>query len=186
MELWRILAAKVRRSGLNVRRRASEQEVTAFEQECGVTIPSDYRNFLIRVANGGSSPCRLVPLSDWDAGYWCENPQPRMVAEPCIITPDAHALDKRWLDHVPDWEARWERDEWNPTLGTMAIAEMGCGLYYSMIMTGPFRGRIFSYGDRLLNPPYVYPEQSFSEWFENALDACLAGKPVHFLNGRVR
>ncbi len=166
----------------------AESEVARLEAEFGVTIPEDYRDFLINVANGGRAPCRLVPLSGWDGCYWIDDPKPHMVAEPCIVTPGAQDQGERWLDeaNLPDWEARWDNNEWDPMFGTIAVAEIGCGLFFSMIMTGPFRGRIFSWGDHALNPPYVYPEPSFGGWFEKCLDASLAGKPVHFLDGRLR
>ena len=70
--------------------------------------------------------------------------------------------------------------------GTIAIAEIGCGLFFSMVMNGPFRGRIFSWGDHALIPPYFYPYVSFGDWFESCIDAILSGKPVDFLDGRIR
>jgi len=181
-------ARKIRRARLRVRPPIAESEVAKFEAEFGVPLPEDYRDFLIHIANGGSEPCRLVPLAGWSWSYWIDNPKPSMVSEPCIITPETCSHGEYWVEHanVPDWEARWDRNEWSPMVGTIAIAEIGCGLFFSMIMTGPFRGRIFSWGDHALLPPYVYPETSFSEWFEKCLDATLARKPVHFLDGRIR
>lgn len=181
------LASKTRRARLRVRRPIAESEVVRFESEFGVAIPEDYRNFLIHVANGGRTPCRLVRLSDWDHCYWIEDPKPHMVAEPCIVTPESEQHGERWIEEAkgPDWEARWENDEWDPMFGTIAIAEYGCGLFFSMIMNGPFRGRIFIWGDHALNPPHVFPEASFGEWFEDCLDQTIEGKPVHFLDGRL-
>ncbi|MBK8015146.1 MAG: SMI1/KNR4 family protein [Deltaproteobacteria bacterium] len=188
MDIADRLATKTRRAGLRVNRPIAESELARFEAESGVAIPADYRAFLLNVANGGKEPCRLVPLAGWCWCYWIEHPKPKMAAEPCVITPDAYHQGEHWLEKakVPDWESRWDRNEWDPMFGTIAIAEIGCGLFFSMIMTGPFRGRIFSWGDHALNPPYVYPEGSFAEWFEKCLDAIVAGEPVHFLDGRIR
>ena len=182
------LAAKIRLARLRVNRPAGEGEVVQFESESGVAIPGDYRAFLIKVADGGMEPCRLVPLAGWCRSYWVDDPKPNMVAEPCVITPDAYSQGKQWLEKtdVAEWESRWDNSEWDPMFGTIAIAEIGCGLFFSMIMNGPFRGRIFSWGDHALNPPCVCPEASFGEWFEGCLDATIAGKPVHFLDGRCR
>ena len=181
------LAEKIRRARLRVKPPIAESEVARFESEAGVLIPADYRDFLIKVANGGAEPCRLVPLSGWCWNYWIDDPKPHMVAEPCIVTPDAYNQGNKWLEMrgVPDLVSRWDRNEWDPMFGTIAVAEIGCGLFYSMIMTGPLRGRIFSWGDHSLIPPYIYPETSFAEWFENCLDSTLAGEPVHFLDGRL-
>lgn len=182
------MAEKIMRARLRVRQPTSDAEVLAFETDSGVSIPSDYREFLIHVANGGREPCRLVPLRDWCRSYWIDNPSPQMAAEACIVTPEAAQHGEDWLDYVnvPDWESRWNKNQWDPMFGTIAVAEIGCGLFYSMIMTGRFRGRIFYWGDHVKNPPVFYPEPTFADWLENCLDATLAGQPVHFLDGRIR
>lgn len=182
------LATKTRRAQLRVKQPITESDVARFESESGVAIPADYRRFLTNVANGGTEPCRLVPLAGWCWSYWIDDPKLNMVSEPCVITPDAYEHGQQWLEKsgVPEWEARWNSNVWDPMFGTIAIAEIGCGLFFSMIMTGPFRGRIFSWGDHALNPPYLYPHTSFGDWFEDCLDATIAGKPVHFLDGRLR
>lgn len=188
MNIANRFAEKIRRARLRIRQPIEESEVAQFESESGVLIPADYRDFLINVANGGTEPCRLVPLAKWCSCYWIDDPKPNMVAEPCVVTPDAYDQGEDWLakTNVPDWESRWDRNDWDPMFGTIAIAEIGCGLFFSMIMTGPCRGRIFSWGDHALHPPYVYPEPSFADWLEKRLDATLAGEPVHFLDGRIR
>ncbi len=182
------LIAKVPHAKLSLNSAIELSELEQFENEAGVRIPDDYREFLLRIANGGHSHCRLVSLSDWCASYWGDDAKPSFVAEPCIVTPDVHEYGKEWLDRsgVVDWNARWDRNEWNPMFGTIAVAEIGCGLFFSMVMNGPFRGRIFSWGDHALNPPYMYPHNNFGEWFESWIDMILEGQPVHFLDGRIR
>jgi len=182
------IAAKIESAGVLVKAPITLSALEQFESEAGIAIPADYRDFLLHVANGGIAPCRLVPLAGWCNCYWNLHPKPAMAAEPCIVTPDAWDQGKDWLGKagVPDWNDRWDRGEWDPMFGTIAIAEIGCGLFFSMVMTGEFRGRIFSWGDHALNPPFVYPEANFGEWIESCLDATLAGRPVHFLDGRLR
>jgi hypothetical protein len=181
------ISAKVHRAGLSLRPPISQSTVEDFETAVGVQIPQDYRDFLLRVADGGLAPCRLLPLSQWSNSYWIVDPKPSMAAELPVVTPEAYEQGVHWLDktNVIDWEGRWDRNEWDPMFGTIAVAEIGCGLYFSMVMTGPLRGRIFSWGDAALNPPYFCPETSFSLWFESCLDMILAGRPVHFLDGRI-
>lgn len=188
MDVTERLATKTRRARLRVNRPIAEADVARFESESGVAIPDDYRDFLLQVANGGTEPCRLVPLAGWCWSYWIDDPKPKMVAEPCVVSPNAYEQGEHWLEkiNVPEWESRWDNNEWDPMVGTIAIAEIGCGLFFSMIMNGSFRGRIFSWGDHAFKPPYVYPEASFGEWFEGYLDAIIAGKPIHFLDGRLR
>jgi hypothetical protein len=104
-----------------------------------------------------------------------------------MVTPQAEEQGQHWLDRlgVLDWEARWDKNEWCPMFGTIAIAEIGCGLFFSLVINGPFRGRVFSWGDYARIPPHFYPYESFAEWFESCLDRILSGQPVHFLDGRI-
>jgi hypothetical protein len=188
MDITHRLVKKVALAHLRVKQPITEAELASFELAVGATMPNDYREFLLHVANGGNDPCRLLSLAGWHRCYWIDNPQPTMVAAPCLITPAASEEGANWLDSigVTDWQASWDNGKWDPMFGTIAIAEIGCGLFYSMIITGPHRGRIFSWGDHALNPPYIYPEASFGEWFEKSLDATIAGESVHFLTGRLK
>jgi hypothetical protein len=176
-----------RRAGLKFNAPADEAAIADLESQAGIRIPQDYREFLLRMADGGVKPCRLVPLSRWNDSYWIDEPTPKMLAAPCVLTPECADHGSQWLDklNVADWQRRWDSGEWCPTFGTMAIAEIGCGLFYSMVMTGPHRGRVFSWGDHASNPPLFQPENSFSDWFGGCLDLMLSGKPVHFLDGRL-
>jgi hypothetical protein len=129
------LATKVRRAKLSLRPPVSRALLEQFEAEAAVRIPEDYRNFLLEIANGGTAPCRLVPLSWWDASYWLDDTKPIMAELPCVVTPYASEHGADWLNrtNVPGWEQRWDRGEWSPMFGTIAIAEIGCGLFFSMI-----------------------------------------------------
>lgn len=187
MDMGSRFADKLHRARLRLRPPAAEAEVAAFEAAAGVGLPADYREFLLSIANGGDEPCRLLPLARWWSSHWNDHPQPAMVGQPCVITPEAEALGEAWLDHVgvPDWSARWDRNEWDPLFGSIAVAEIGCGLHHSLIVTGPYRGRLFCWGDHAARPPHLWPEANFADWFEACLDDLLAGRAVHFLDGRL-
>jgi hypothetical protein len=68
----------------------------------------------------------------------------------------------------------------------MAIAEIGCGLFFHMIVNGPHFGRVFVWGDRAAAPPVFQPQETFARWIGYHLDAKIAGRPVHFLDGRIK
>jgi hypothetical protein len=93
-----------------------------------------------------------------------------------------------WLDAlgVEDAGKKWDRDEWDPLRGSMAVAEIGCGLFYHMIVNGPHSGRIFVWGDRASAPPVFQPHRTFADWIGHYLDSKIAGRPVHFLDGRIK
>ena len=113
MSLVDSLGEKCRLAQLRINRPVPESELLRFERESGIDIPVDYRGFLLRVANGGTEPCRLLPLSRWWVSYWIDDPKPSMVAESCIVTPDAEQHGEHWLDRagVSNWSARWDNGE---------------------------------------------------------------------------
>jgi hypothetical protein len=183
------LAAKAWQVQLKLNALASRQAVEDFEARAGVRLPDDYRNFLLFVADGGLPPCRLTPLSRWSECYAVDDePQPLAAAAPCLLTPELEQHGANWLDAlgVPGIQSRWDANQWCPTFGTVAIAEIGCGAFYSMVMTGEHRGRIFSWGDHFESPPHFVSQKTFSDWLEFHLDRMLQGEPVHFLDGRLR
>ena len=188
MEVIDRLIPKLNRVKLTLQPPIEESELAQFESDAGIRIPEDYREFLLRIANGGKDDCRLIPLSWWDASYWIDHSQPSMAGQPCLLTQDLEKQGEKWIDHlkIPNWSKRWDENDWSPMFGTIAIAEFGCGLFYSMIMTGSLRGRIFIWGDHMLHPPILMPEVNFGDWFTNVVNAMMNGMPAHFLDGRLR
>lgn len=176
---------KAERARLELLPPASEEEVRAFEATAGVELPADFRAFVAQVANGGTSSCRLLPLERWDASYWIDNANLATdLRRACLITPECGDQGSNWLETlgVTDGERKLDDGLWSPMFGTIAVAEIGCGLYFSMIVNGPYRGRVFTWGDAQFVPPEFVPFQNFGDWIEHWLDQVLAGKAVHFLN----
>lgn len=180
------IKTKAARANLNLRHRASLEEVANFELTSGIRLPEDYVYFLTHVGNGGVKPCRLIRLQDWDAGLWSSAKLESALCKPCLVTPQAEAHGDQWIDQlgIEDWERKWDANEWDPLYGTIAIAEIGCGLFYFLVVNGAHSGRIFSWGDHALSPPIFVPETTFADWMELHLDAMLAGETVHFLGQR--
>ncbi len=187
LDLTARLLEKAQQANLRLQPPATEAEVAAFESESGIDLPADYRDFLVSVANGGYGPCRLVALERWADCYWISKTSlSKHLQQPCLITPDAEDHEDQWLDKlgIEDLDGKWDREEWDPMFGSMAVAEIGCGLFFSLVVNGPFYGRVFSWGDSAGNPPVFVEQASFGEWMEFCLDAILEGHPVHFLDGR--
>ncbi|QDU41888.1 SMI1 / KNR4 family protein [Symmachiella dynata] len=182
------LKTKVQDSGINIRPPLSIEEVREFEAQAGISLPVDYVEFITTIANGGFSPCRLSPLADWHYRYDIKRPQPEIcLTQPCIITPDAVQHGDKWIDvqNVDRYEERWDNHEWDPLVGTICVAELGCGWVYSLIINGPFVGRIFAYGGGAFLPPQFVEERTFTDWIESSVDKIVDGKHLSFLDGKV-
>jgi hypothetical protein len=188
IEVYAELREKAVSARIALKRPVSLDAIEAFENESGIRLPDDYVFFITMVGNGGIEPCRLVPIEDWDAGYWSQAKLERDLIAPCLITPELKALGNTWLGAlgVEQADKKWDRDEWDPLRGSMAIAEIGCGLFFHLIVNGPHFGRVFVWGESAFAPPLFQPQRTFSDWIGHHLDAKIAGRPVHFLDGRIR
>jgi hypothetical protein len=173
---------------LQLRPVVSLEVVRRFEDEATLSLPEDYVAYLTTIGDGGLPPCRLTPLHDWNSGYWSASDLTRDLKTPCLITPELQTHGDEWIQSlgVVDALERWDNDDWDPMRGSLAVAEIGCGLFFHMVVNGPYIGRIFVWGDRAKAPPVFVEQSSFSNWLETHLTDMIAGKPVHFLDGRLR
>ena len=177
----------VERAGIRTRPPTSASAIRQLEKRGQIQLPDDYIKFITQIANGGLSPCRLVPLEYWFACHWIDDVTPELsLRAPCKISPEIASLQSEWIRAAggPDWEASFDAGTWDPMFGTIAVCEIGCGLCYSMIANGPYTGRVFSYGDSTDNPPRFVEQLTFGDWITAELDRCARGEPVHHLNGR--
>jgi len=74
-------------------------DVAAFERTNGVTLPADYRQFIIDVANGGDFPPYLMALTAVrSSGFDEEVPAGGRLSEPAAPFPFA----EEWVPSEPD------------------------------------------------------------------------------------
>jgi hypothetical protein len=168
------IITKLRNTGISLNPPASLHEVKEFEANAAVRLPEEYREFLSTVANGASRGGLLLGLGGWCSHYYSDAPQPAWAGLPCLLTPDMEKEeDDGWLIKAggPDWEEKFERGLWDPMCGTIAIAAFGCGIHDALILTGPYRGSIFSWGDFFLRPPVFIGPSGFLKWLDEALEA---------------
>ncbi|MEO0535333.1 MAG: SMI1/KNR4 family protein [Cyanobacteria bacterium P01_A01_bin.123] len=169
------LKVKVKRARFQLNPPIVPAELERFEKVSGITLPADYRAFLLQVGNGGSKPdwplslfyrdvSWLLPLDCWDESCWMiDNPDLSVrLAQPCPVTPAVVTTEA--------WEILWDNDEWDPLWGTIAIEDCGAGGFLSLIVNGEYRDRIFYWGDCPHLPPKFIPETNFFEWIEKRLD----------------
>jgi hypothetical protein len=140
----------------------TESEARAFEQRYGVTLPEEYRAFLLRAGNGGAGPgYGLFPLPEAiisDEEGYLARPFPHtewwngMESPNWWDLPDAHELTTT-DSHSVDGYFSVERVE-----GSLRLAHDGC-YYKHLVVIGPERGHIWEDGRAgdggILPEPYV-------------------------------
>jgi hypothetical protein len=172
----------------------TEARVLEFEEAHGITLPSDFREFLIAVGNGGAGPFYgLFPLGQMDDNFamrdWRENDatvgdlsQPfRFQAAWNNLTgkPEDGFVD---LDESDYWRRMdaFERTYWGAELmnGAIPICHEGCALRIWLVVTGPQRG--FLWEDQRSEFGGVQPVRladgspaKFISWYEEWLNRCL-------------
>jgi hypothetical protein len=172
----------------------SEGELAAFETKHGVALPEDYREFLLRVGNGGAGPYYGVfKLGEMDDGFGF-GPWGDFVGD--LSKPFPHT--EAWNDLTgapPDFvgaEDSPEEEEYYRQMdefqekyfsggimnGAIPICHMGCALRLWLIVTGPEKGNIWEDNradEAGIKPLHTATQQrvTFYEWYRAWLDEAL-------------
>lgn len=164
----------------------SERGVKSFEELHSIVLPPDYRDFLIRIGDGGAGPFYGVfPLGKMDSGFklqaWDEgNGFIGNLSKPFPLTQawnDLSARPTKELRYAD--EKKYERqleefDEiyWDPKLmnGAIPVCHMGCALRVWLIVTGDSAGHLWRDGraeQSGLSPIFCQDGQpaTFSRWY---------------------
>jgi hypothetical protein len=141
----------------------SEKEVSDFEKVHRVTLPHEYRGFLLQVGNGGAGPAYgLFKLGEIDDGFdekpWTENDgfvgtlsKSFPHADPWNDTSDMPIYDESRADDLK-WEEEYERQYelwqgryWNTEIvnGAIPICHVGCAVRQWLVVTGPEAGNVW-------------------------------------------
>ena len=147
---------------------ATEAEVNAFEQKNHVSLPADYRDFLLQIGNGGAGPAFGV----FSLGTYEDMALPDYILL-ALRNPfdDAAAenWDEDWSDPDRDWDAYQDVMQ-----GAMIIGTEGCALWYWLIVTGPSAGQIWFDARTDRHPPKRIMDANnqpvtFRSWFDSWL-----------------
>jgi hypothetical protein len=173
----------------------SEDDVAEFERMHRVTLPSDYRQFMTLVGNGGAGPFYgIFPLGKTDNNFglrvWEE--------DDCLVgvLSNTFPFDEEWNDissKPPDELADHDESEywrqidafekvyWGNSLvnGAIPICHEGCALRIWLVVTGTQAGYLWE--DRRSEFEGLKPLRSadgtsatFASWYHEWLNACLA------------
>lgn len=172
----------------------SESEVSAFERDHKIVLPSDYRQFVTGVGNGGAGPFYGVfPLGVMDDNFdqrpWQEHDGfVGSLSEPFRFQeewndlsgyPEANLMKRDETEYdrqIEQFEGRyWSSELMN---GAFPICHEGCALRIWLLVTGEQAGKLWE--DRRSEYKGLRPvllagsAATFSEWYSDWLDDCFA------------
>jgi hypothetical protein len=169
----------------------TEEDVAEFEAQHGVQLPEDYRQFLVRVGDGGAGPYYgLFRLGEADDGFEF-GPFDDFIGDLSAAFPHREAWND--LSGKPDEQEAADSDEYDrqveafdeayydPALvdGAIPICHLGCALRHWLVITGPDAGNIWC--DERADCKGLRPIQTngrdrtgFFDWYRDWLDDVLA------------
>lgn len=175
-----------------IKPRATKDRVRRFEERFEVSLPADYRGFLIEVGNGGAGPFYGIHrLGEMD-GVKLDEPwldrHKEYVGWPATRFPYTEPWNDRSGRPDPDQvsEDEYERqlDEfekryWTPIDGAFPICHVGCAIRVLLVLTGPEAGQLWQ--DDRASDNGIYPlagksgeRLTFGAWYQAWLDDAMA------------
>ena len=173
---------------------AIEAEIARCEARFRFRVPGEYRQFLLRVGNGGIGSHHLFTLGEMDYNFdfvaWDDS-----IGDPSLPFPhpdgwddtserleQLEEQDELLPEQEEEYEAVWEEfieHYWAPhhINGTIPICHEGCGIRILLIVTGPQAGTLCE-DDRANRgglTPLLSSEGSrltFFQWYRAWLDRC--------------
>ena len=153
---------------------AGEEAIQKFEEQQGIRLPEEYRDFLMLVGNGGAGPyyglyglkALKEDLSDSHGVRLY-----RVMEEPVIYP---KMSEEEW-GRMADPEGRRKGEEVHPYAGILPIGTQGCTLMTGLMLAGPYRGQVVYYDEDFCGPPFFAREKGFLEWYERWLREVIAG-----------
>jgi hypothetical protein len=160
------LSGKLAARGISLPPPLDVSVVEAFERRCGVVLPDEYRDFLLRVGNGGPGPPAygLLPLGEApprNVPNWFSGRYEETLRRPFPLT-EYWVWENEWGS--PDLEARISELQ----NGALCLGTDGCAMYWFLIVTGPERGQMWWVADVGVQP--LAPRRTFGSWYEAWLD----------------
>lgn len=138
----------------------SNKDIQLFESTHNITLPSEYRDFLLEIGNGGTGPGYglsgllgieyedIIPEKLYQENY-------EILSKPFPLTEAWNDLDlivKNNSDFVNNNDAYFD-DKF--IQGTLTITNYGCGIYALLVITGEQSGKIWI--DDRTNDNGIYP-----------------------------
>ncbi|MDR1284795.1 MAG: SMI1/KNR4 family protein [Campylobacteraceae bacterium] len=141
----------------------TEDEILAFEQINNISLPGEYRSFLLNVGNGGMGPSYgLLRLESYSAERSHKSGLPDSFLHTPFTPNNPHVETKS------DDETENSMDYSLETMGTISICHHGCGIYSLLVVSGEDKGSVWI-DDRRNDGGLMRESGSFFEWYYNWL-----------------
>ncbi len=158
-----------------------DAEVALFENQHGILLPEDYREFLLHIGNGGAGPYYGLQtlesslFSDLDRQEENEKIDPSGIfqfSEPWNLDYEGDPDDESAYE---EFEKEYYDPKWDN--GMLRICNYGCGISLNLVVNGDEYGNIWV--DDRCNDGGFYPDPYFSQttrstfiqWYNLWLDA---------------
>ncbi len=149
----------------------SEEKLKRYEEQNGIQLPEEYRDFLLLAGNGGAGPyygLYSLDVSEKES----QNPRTYCVQQEPVIYPKMS--DEDW-ERAADSEGKRKGEEVHPYAGVLPIGTQGCTLMTGIMLGGPYRGQVVYYDEDLCGKPFFVREKGFLAWYERWLREVIAG-----------
>ena len=163
---------KIKERGIHLNPCIDIRELEKFEREHGISLPDDYRCFLLKIGNGGAGPPyygleKLGEVPSDCRGYmkqfWSRVPN---INRPFPFTADFFfSEDERDLRRRQTEEKLWGNQAY---YGNLMLGTDGCYMYWQLIVSGLERGNVWLLTEQGIIP--TKPKRDFLRWYEDWLD----------------
>lgn len=171
----------------------SENEIQRFEAKHGISLPTDFRMFLLHVGRGGAGPAYgLFNLGEIDDGWgfskWenrnsmvgsLRSPFPYKKAWNDLSGRPDSALAESDEDEYYRLQEAFERRYYQPVDGAIPICHLGCALRQWLVVSGDEFGNVWN--DNTADYDGFEPEKhgkdiriGFFRWYRRWLDDAVA------------
>ncbi|WP_052483628.1 SMI1/KNR4 family protein [Flavobacterium sp. MEB061] len=178
---FKLFGSKIHKYKLN--NCLGEAEIEEFEKFHNIKLPTDYRNFIKHIGNGGVGPALgLYKLKDWNLELEIENDNFLKTKFPYTEKWNSdfngNTEDEKFMDSE-EFEC-WEQDYYNEkhVFGSIRVCHYGCAIYFFLVVSGVEKGNVWV--DDRANDQGIYPlstennnRYNFTEWYNEWLDQSL-------------
>ena len=175
----------------------SEAEVLAFEEKYGISLPEDYRAFMLTI--GDAKAKKLDFIAGPYYGLYAFGTQVDdllyegseiYLKAPCALSPDMTQEEWESLSdplltdeeeedeeegYVIEVENKYFAERAKVFGGLLPLGSQGCTYYHALVLNGKYAGRVVNVDLDLAQPKFAF-ETNFLDWYERYLDEVISGQ----------